>query len=458
MKINFSKNIYNYLYILWFFPIVEFFFSNSLGNNLSIFIPTLFIAYFLYRGDYHIFINSIPFFILLAPLTHKISNFFLLSELIMIISSFLVIFIIYKKKFPFNYNFINFLLLGLFFVFVLSYLFSNEYSRLLKGLINAIFLSSTFLLTSTILKKKEDVDSFLKSIIFSACYASILMLVASNSNVNLNDFTQIIKLKSDYIPTEISQLSFFYTGIFFITSSALILTFGKILNEKDKFHKILFILIFILLLFTIGRQFNKTVFVSLFLIGLTYITIVSLEKFSLKNIIIFVLIFFILALFFKLQEHYSYRSISLASLKARYLVFSSAINVLKENPSILFLGLGPESLFRLGNHELILKAKSTVYGTEGAIDSAWLSYIFEYGIIFATFLFILFIYILYKLFKLIYKKKYLQDIYILSLFLIVLNIFIISTIQVIGIGKIACIISQILCCSLFLIKNYNSEA
>ena len=159
---------------------------------------------------------------------------------------------------------------------------------------------------------------------------------------------------------------------------------------------------------------------------------------------------------FLLQEQESYRTINLSSLKVRLYVFKSTILSLLDNPRILIFGVGPEALFRLGSNEAIIDAKTHFDSVEGAIDSAYLSYLFEYGLIFfllyLTYIFSLIINLLFirnKNFELSTNLKNLS--YFVGLACV--SIALISLTTVLGVGKISSIVFQIFACSEVLINE-----
>jgi hypothetical protein len=216
----------------------------------------------------------------------------------------------------------------------------------------------------------------------------------------------------------------------------------------------------VIIIFGISKSFNKTVLVVLFVIGILFLKkIIIRRKLKIKYIfstLTTLAFFLVLANFYLLQEKESYRSLDLSSLYIRLLVFKSSLTVLLKNIHLAALGLGPEALFRLSDHTISLQAKSHFLGREGAIDSAYLSYLFEYGIFFLLFFITYVVNLMIKL--LFIKNKNLDSkinldnlSYVLAL--LCLSVLLCAFVQVLGLGKISVVIFQVFACSEIIINE-----
>ena len=474
LKKMINKNIHSHsfhiglLYLLFILPIIEFLINKeSLGKSISLSLIFIYVLFLIIKKEYKAIINSLPFFLLLAPLGHKFADRILYSEILMLIIIILAIFffIKYKHFLKFTYNniffkFENFCIIGLISFFFLSYFLSGSYIELIKGLINGVSLIAILYFTILFVKNINDVETFINTIIFSSLFATLIKLIAYYYDLNINDF--MLYGKDFKIEQQLSmysiQSSFFYTGIFFIISSSIIFTTYKIVNSNHSLMKLFYFVILFVLIFGLSKNYNKTAFVSLGFIAFATMIILSLKKVSYKNLLS--LTFLLLLGFFllKIQESISYRAIGIDSLLVRFGVFESSLVTLLKNIKVIFFGLGPESSFRLIGNEIFLEAKTSNGMSQGAIDSSYITLIFEHGLFFVIFYIMITLFYLKNLLKIFFIEKNSSSSLSLTLFLVVLNISIISSIQVLGIGKIGCftLISFALCHS-FLKNNLKKN-
>ena len=284
------------------------------------------------------------------------------------------------------------------------------------------------------------------------------MLFSYYNGINLNSVNR--ELTSNIYNQQLLHAPFFYANIFFLTTSAVLVSPSIISLNKDNFKKILYIIFMLIIIFGISKNFNKTAFVALTFAGSLFIMKLLVKRINkLKNvayIIAIILSLYILLELYLVHEQFSGRSIGLASLRARFAVFESSYATLLENTHLFIFGLGPEALFRLGGNDIIISAKTHSRGTEGAIDSGYLSYLFEYGFIFLM-LFIIYVFSLIINLLFIKNKNLVSKIDLnnlsFTLGLVCICVATISITQVLGLGKVSAIVFQIFACSEIIIKK-----
>ena len=445
-----------YLYFFWSIPTIEFLiFPQNLGSIISIIIPTIYVFYSILKKRFEILINSMPFYLLLSNLGPSIFGA-IFTEYMSIIC--LVIFVLYLANLKdYKVNYIQIPIAGMIIFFVLSYIVSLEYENLYKGFINGICLFGIYGLTRVTIKNYNGVVTFFESFLIAVFFATIIILFSYFSKINLNNIDRI--LNENIYSQTLAQGTFFYTAILYLTAISIIISINLMIISDNNLKKIFILIMMLTIIFGTSVYWNKTALVALFIVGVIAILNNLFKRhLKMKNILLiistFILIFLLIFLFY-IQELNSVRQFSLSSFFARLLTYQSAFNTLFENIFIIFFGLGPESTFRLDS-EILVKAKTHIFSTEGAIDSGYISYLYEYGIFFIT-MFI--IYILSLIILLFSKKnknlkaKINLDTFSYTLGLICICIMIIALTQVLGMGKISAIIFQIFACAEIIINE-----
>jgi hypothetical protein len=430
-------------------------FPQNLTNIISIIIPTTYVFYSILKKRFEVLINSMPFYLLLSNLGPMIFGA-IFGEYMSLIC--LAIFVLYLAKLKnYNVDYVQIPIAGMIVLFILSYIVSLEYENLYKGFLNGIFLFSIYGLTRVTIKNYDGVKTLLESFLIAVFFATIIILFSYYSKINLNNIDRI--LNENIYSQTLPQGSFFYTAIFYLTTISLFISIYFLIISNNNLKKFVFFIMMITILFGVSVHWNRTALVAILVIGMIVI-FNNLFKRRLKIInILFVILAitlgFLLIYLFYLQEQNSIRQFDLSSLYARFLVYESAFNTLFKNIYFIFFGLGPESAFRL-DIEILSKAKTHIYSTEGAIDSGYISYLYEYGIFFT----ILFIIYVSNLIILLFSKKNKNlktkinlDTLSYTLGLVCISIMVIALTQVLGVGKISAIIFQIFACAEIIINE-----
>jgi hypothetical protein len=143
----------------------------------------------------------------------------------------------------------------------------------------------------------------------------------------------------------------------------------------------------------------------------------------------------------RIADTSDYYQLETKSLKMRLTVVSSSIEVLLQNPERIFFGFGPDATVRVSN-AVTEAARWSGADVEGAIDSTYMTFLFEYGLMFFV-LFLLFgIHTMVRLFRRIKQSPQLQPV-LITLFLVIAFVYIAAIAQVIGTSKVAWVLVQI---------------
>tara|TARA_B100001093_G_scaffold433342_1_gene430233 strand:- start:406 stop:1824 length:1419 start_codon:yes stop_codon:yes gene_type:complete len=454
----------NLLYLFWAIPVIEvILYPSTIGNSLTIIIPILYTIYSFLRQGNKILVHSIPFFCLLSPIGQRYGDT-LYSEFFLILIVIVVVLKLFSgKKFFINRNELPIFMMFCF--FIISYATSFHYQELWKGLLNGIFLSSSFIITRIYIRNINDILSFIWSYAMAVCLATVLMVSFYFYGIRLNDLNgniDIFNLIND--PSNLvvnrgldglmnASATYFYTGIFYILSSTIVLIPIFFIYAKSLNQKIQIIFLSIIIITGVIYNFNKTA-----IIALTIVATIYLFRGFFKKSVVYVFSILSISIFaiwiFTLQAAFSYRGFELSSLYARFNVYQSSLSVLLDNIYILAFGLGPESAFRLEDNRIYEEAKTHSGISEGAIDSAYFSYLFEYGIFFVLIFLIYGVSMMYQLLiknKNLIRNKNFQSIKF-SFGLLFFTIYLMCVTQVLGLGKMAILIFQLFACSHVLIN------
>ncbi|MDB9717923.1 hypothetical protein OAA70_03300, partial [Candidatus Pelagibacter sp.] len=404
---------------------------------------------------FEILINSMPFYLLLSNLGPSIFGALFTEYMSLLCLAILVLYVLNLKEYKIDY--IQIPIFGMIILFVLSYIVSLEYEILYKGFLNGIFLFSIYGLTRVTIKNYDGVVTFFESFLIAIFFTTIIILFSYYSKIDLNNIDRT--LNENIYSQTLVQGNFFYTAILYLTAISIIISINLMILSNTNSRKILILIMILIIIFGVSVYWNKTVLVTLLFVGMIVIfNNLFKRRLKIKNILLVIFAIFLLTLLiylFYIQEQSSIRQFNLSSLRARFLVYESAFYTLFENIYFIFFGLGPESAFRL-DIEIYSKAKTHIYSTEGAIDSAYISYIYEYGIFFTT-LFI--IYVLFLMILLFSKKnKNLKaninlDTFSYTLGLVCLSVMTMALTQVLGMGKISAVIFQIFACAEVIINE-----
>ena len=465
---NILYNKINLLCFIWAMPTLHFVLNP--GYDLSP-LPTwiaVFLSIFISLKNKTMLPMSFPFIALLSPLAvnGKILN--LLPSELFLLALFtvgIVLFLLRRKTFITLLNGESYLIILLILVFT-SYVASLQFQALFKSLLSWIMIATVFCSTRVIIKSRENIDSYFFVIMVCIFYCSIITLVSFFNGIVLSDFVEssIYNKQKMYYEDYLAFLraGFFYANIGYIISPAAIISLMFSINSFTLLNRLLYGTLFVIFVALLFLMVEKTGLAALsialmFLFLVNYITPrIKARKGKLIKLIFVSIIPFFGYVIFTLISSISNYDISAGGFTQRLCVFKSTFNVLAQNPLRFLFGFGPDSS-NIINNRLTQSAKANCSGiSEGAIDSGHMTFLFEYGFIFAL-IFILFItHCSYRIYKKI-KTNPDQKIFYTILLGITVYINFAALADVIGTSKVAWIISQFFAI-IVISLSYNSNS
>lgn len=230
----------------------------------------------------------------------------------------------------------------------------------------------------------------------AALFGSALMLKAYSEgrplvNFASEDYDLIVdRFQLDYI----FQATYYYAGFHFVVGIlAAGLLVRLVFSDESltlKFGQVLVLFVFFAVLtVAINKTSLLAVFWSVFSVYL--IVAFRLNRLSLRAISVFVLIlgYFFYSFGWQLlrevsggTDEYFYAATNVSSLMIRFEVWQNALSELISQPWFIPFGLGPNAI-EAGNQEIASEFKVSYVSRqiEGALDSTWLTYLVEFGVI-----------------------------------------------------------------------------
>jgi hypothetical protein len=340
-------------------------------------------------------------------------------------------------------NPVNKFLIFLLFIVLLSFVFSIDPQSVIKSLINWAALVVVFLMTSFHARSSSYAEAYLKSLVIISVFTSLIIVRAYANGLPLATF-----LYGEEVRPVLENAQFFFRGSFWYTNVSIILGSGFMAAMIHWFYaktKAAFTLVAaatIITLLAIIVTFNKTAMLAISCSAMVLL-IVNIRKVSAKSLMLAILstasifggLLFVLPSIVKQPE---YLRMTTGSFLIRLTVYESAFNVLLRNPWRLLVGYGPDATIRMVN-DIVDSAKRGSAGLEGAIDSAYVTYLFEYGIVFLT---LLVMYLINMLRRLLHdtRKPSFNSFVPTALFAIQVFICVAALTQVIGTSKVAWVV------------------
>ena len=341
-------------------------------------------------------------------------------------------------------------LIGLVFVTILSYILSFEHKALLPSLLNWGALITVFIVTRMTLRTAGLISVYFLSLLVVATYIAALVVSGFINGMQL--VLMMEEAEADFLDREsvsyLFRASYFYANVFYVLGAAAIIAFVAIFSKKKAIYKYVSIGVLAAILSTLFVMFSKTALVALTLCLLIWNFLAFSTRTSTnesrpgRTTLLFGFMFVLLwIVILRIADTSDYYQLETDSLKLRMTVISSSFEVLLQYPERIIFGFGPDASIRVSN-TVTEAARWSGVGTEGAIDSAYMTFLFEYGLMFIA-LFLLFgVHALVRLFRRIKQSPQLQPVFI-TLFLVLVFVYISAITQVIGTSKVAWVIVQI---------------
>lgn len=289
------------------------------------------------------------------------------------------------------------LLITLFFLVLVSYFLAYDFMVISKSLISWLCIAVIFFTLRVMVKCWNDVKIFFDSLVFTSTLSGILILAAFFSGMSLSSF--IVGESAEYYSADdldwFFRASFFYANISFVIGPSALIALHRGWTADGIFQKVFYLSLTIFFIGVLLLMAEKTGLVALLLgiitmglVGVRFKLVRAKFLFSPSGLVVVPIlgvgIIFAYRTISRLQNY----SLDLYSLKERFCVFESTADVLINNIGRVLVGYGPDASILMSNRITDSAKRSCGGGLEGAIDSAYMSFIFDYGIIFGLLFFL----------------------------------------------------------------------
>jgi hypothetical protein len=435
--------------LVWLIPVLSMIINDS-SVTKDLFLLSGIISLLMTIRWFDLSAVVLPYFIVLSPAYGRLFGFILMTDIFVIGLGVIYIFASLKRRYIHKIN------QNILFVLLLVFMLISSLLNLISGHLISfrpiyyIFsLLIIYLITDEALRRDGSVKCILFSWYNATFYGCLILINSYFGGVSLahwdsNFINQQILIENiDYL----FRASYYYTNFFYLIGFAILY---NILHDNNRNIFRLSLKIFYLIVFLISLllMMNKTAFISLVIT----LMIISLYRLDYKNTILsinntFIFLILILSPLIFLTNKYTDatqitlwvdRLMSWSSLIVRSDVYYNAILVFFNSPLYTVFGFGPDFLTQSGSLASI-PFKMSSMGKEGTVDSGWLTYIIEIGIVGSIILLTI------KWYSL---KKCLRNIRYYNIYKVVLVtlIFIIlgSFTQVMGFSKISIFLYQLI--------------
>jgi hypothetical protein len=268
----------------------------------------------------------------------------------------------------------------------------------LKPLLYIVQLAIIGLYTKTFAITDGDWKAIINSWLIATGLGAVLLINAFLSGRSLSSFeaptgvSAIDRTTLEYL----FRADYYYTGFHFAVGlSIVILLFRVLLGERSR-QRIASVVAVVVLTIALLMMLNKTAILSIALTLVIVFTLIfpslprGMALRTLGGFMLFALGSYVLiskVLFGSLgevqQELWGQSAVGTSSLGIRLSVYVSALDNWTARPIQVLLGMGPDFLDRsgdLGMMELFRRSSATGLA-EGTVDSGWISYLIELGVI-----------------------------------------------------------------------------
>jgi hypothetical protein len=437
------------LYAAWSIPILNFVVNPGYNPPAWPVWFAIVVTLLLSLADRNILAFSIPFVALISPLASGSRVSGLLPSEIYVVFCYILVVVLFVDKYHIKLLPGDIYLLSLLFVVFLSYYLSFEYISLNKSVFNWLALIMVFVITRSVTTSTHMMPPYFQSIMVAGGFVSIIIARGFASGMSLSHFME------DYVDIYVDKenleylfrASFYYTNILYVLGAAAIASVVAIFTTNKIIYKLISIVILLALLAALFIMFAKTGIIAL-LVSMVMLVVALFIADTIPNKhrrimrCVYILTAALSAGFLyyyitNMSEGYVFDT---GSFNLRLSVYESTLNVLSQNPERLLFGFGPDSSTLLSG-EIIESAKTSRSTIEGAIDSAYMTFLFEYGVIFVILFVIYCIHTIVRLFKNLKRNHEYQSVHI-TLLVVFTYVLVASISQVIGTSKVAWIVIQ----------------
>jgi hypothetical protein len=332
---------------------------------------------------------------------------------------------------------------------LISYIQSFEYAALLPSFLNWIALIIVFAVTRANVRSIDLVRIYFLTLLVVAGYASTLIVTSFFNELALAYFwSDVEKIPfSSRSPEYFFRASYFYTNVTYVLGAAAIGAIVSAFSNDKPIYKLFSSGLLIAILATLFIMFRKSALFALAgCLPVLLLIVFASEKShhphsGMSQYILGIGLCIFLLFFGAMVVETLNLTGGTASFGLRLDVISSSIQVLLQAPEHVFFGFGPDASTRLSN-EAVNLARQSGAGTEGAIDSTYMTFLFEYGFCFLVLFLVFGAHTLLRLFRLIRRNHQARSVPII-LFGTIVFFYIDGGTEVMGTSKVAWVIVQV---------------
>ena len=393
---------YNYLIIfLWFIPVFLKISSVDESNVVASSILAALVSFLILFIKPDSVLLALPFFTILSPVAGYLKLFgvpVLLSDIFFIFLTIQLILLIksgaiatFNNKMSKNFSIIAALY---FFSFVLAICYDLITSY--KSILYLIQFIILFIYVNTYSKNEDMQYKIVNYWIISSILGVLLLIHGYRSGIVLSDFKLNSKMDVDkYSSQFFFQATYYYTGFHQNIGMSFVILVTKLIHARSIINKLLILTILPLLFYALIIMMNKTAMFSI-VASLVIIAVVTIFQRNIKPLLFFIFLCTVIfvesdklitPIFDSLGATQSSiwfdRLQGTSSLETRVEVVTQAMSKFIEYPVQVIFGMGPGFLENAGDSELsgAFKTSATTGVEEGTVDSGWISYFIELGIV-----------------------------------------------------------------------------
>jgi len=331
-------------------------------------------------------------------------------------------------------------------IIVVSYVFSSEQESLLKSLFNWGAICAVYLVTGFYASSRRFVEEYLRAIVVLSGMASLVILSAYDARLELAHFFGQQEAGVNFVDLRyFYRASFWYTNVLFVLGSGFLAAMCQVFYAKSFVGFASNVIAMALVLQSVLISYTKTAMAGILVSAVT-LSIVHIRKLRTARASSLLLVVggIACALLYALPmvaEQADNLNARFDSFEARLDIYELTLSVLLDDPFRLLVGYGPDA-------STLLASQTTDFvrtgpNGEGAIDSAYMTYLFEHGIFFLILLVVLLIRIMRSSFRQLGERA--GDSYVRTA-LLAIQIFlaVAALAQVVGTSKVAWVVVGLL--------------
>jgi hypothetical protein len=342
---------------------------------------------------------ALPFFALLSPVAgflEVLDAHFLLSDILFILLAIQFVILFFQKQITFSSRYSS-LIIGVTILFLMSCLVGFATGTLVsvKPVIYLLQLAIVYFYTTTFATDEKGWSLVINAWLIAAFLGSLLLIQAFMTGQPLANFkygfdSQLMARESlKYL----FQATYYYAGFHYILGIAIVILFLRVLVCTSNLTRLIILMVLAVFVTALVIMANRTAMFSaaIAIAGVLFLSF-YLQKRKKFKVLLLLIALLLIASFFLFGGLLQYLGDKQADLwvarlsggsEARWEVYVQALTNWFSYPLQLLAGMGPDFLDGSGDTSMSAAFKfSSVTGvTQGTVDSGWVSYLIELGVV-----------------------------------------------------------------------------